>query len=84
MIYSIARSVAKQSLTGWVERWMLLLQAFEFDIHHCLGVQHVEIDYLSRLESGEPIECVNDDLQDAELFGISLSPPNPDSVQISA
>ena len=68
MIYSIARSVAKQSLTGWVERWMLLLQAFEFDIHHCLGVQHVEIDYLSRLESGELAEGLHDDLLESLKF----------------
>ena len=45
--------VTKQSLTGRLARWMLLLQEFEFDIQHKLGVQHDVANYLSRLKLGE-------------------------------
>ena len=51
--------VSKQSLTGKLARWMLLLQEFEFDIHHRPGTQHVVADYLSRLENG--VDAVKDD-----------------------
>ena len=39
--------VSKQELTGKLARWMLLLQEFEFDILHRLGVQHASVDNLS-------------------------------------
>ena len=42
--------VNKQALTGRLSRWMLLLQEFDFQIHHRPGVQHAVADYLSRLE----------------------------------
>ena len=45
--------VSKQELTGKPARWTLLLQEFEFNIVHRLGVQHAVADYLSWLESGE-------------------------------
>ena len=39
--------VSKASLTGNFARWTLLLQEFEFDNVHRLGVQHAVADYLS-------------------------------------
>ena len=66
----------KQLLTGTLARWMLLLQEFEFDIHHCPGLQHAVAFYLSRLESGEPTKGVHDYLPDAEIFRILPTPPN--------
>ena len=49
---------------------MLLLKVFEFDIHHRPRVQHLVVDYLSQLESGESAETVYDDLPDANIFGM--------------
>ena len=52
---------------------MLLLQEFEFHIHHRPRVQHAVADYLSRLESEEPAETVYDNLPDVDIFGINLT-----------
>ena len=54
---------------------MLLLQEFEFNIHHRPSVQHAVADYLSRLESGKPTETIYDDLPDANLFSIDATTP---------
>ena len=43
--------VSKQELIGKLARWTLILQEFEFDILHRLGVQHAIADYPSCLES---------------------------------
>ena len=57
---------------GKLARWTLLLQEFEFDILHWLGVQHVVVDYLSRLESGEEGAGVKDDFPDGQLFRVDI------------
>ena len=66
--------VSKASLTGKIARWTLLLQEFEFDIFHRPGVQHAVADYLSKLESGEAGDSVQDEFPDAELFRIWTEP----------
>ena len=63
--------VSKASLTGKIARWTLLLQEFEFDIFHRLGVQHAVADYVSRLKSGETGDGVRDEFPNAELFRIT-------------
>ena len=63
--------VSKVSLTGKIARWTLLLQEFEFDIYHRPGAQHAVADYLSRLESGEARDEVQDEFPDAELFRVT-------------
>ena len=65
--------VAKQSLSGELARWMLLLQEFDFQIHHRPGVQHTVANYLSRLELGEPADSTYDDLPDAHLFNLTTT-----------
>ena len=72
--------VSKASLTRKIMRWTLLLQEFEFDIFHRLGVQHVVADYLSHLESGEAGDGVRDDFPDAELFRITTEPTTDSTV----
>ena len=62
---------SKESLTGKIARWTLLLQEFEFDIYHRPGVQHVVADYLSRMESDEAGDGVRDDFPDVELFKVA-------------
>ena len=63
--------VSKASLAGKIARWTLLLQEFEFDIFHRLGVQHAVADYVSRLKSGETGDGVRDEFPNAELFRIT-------------
>ena len=53
-------------------RWMLLLQEFEFEVIHRPGTQHLVADYLSRIDSGDPPDGVEDDLPDAALFMAAL------------
>ena len=65
--------VNKQALTGRLARWMLLLQEFDFQIHHRPGVQHTVANYLSRLELGEPADSTYDDLPDANLFSLTTT-----------
>ena len=64
---------------GKLARWTLLLQEFEFDIYHPLGVQHTIVDYLSLLKSGEVGECLKDDFLDGQLFNIIGVKPLCDS-----
>ena len=66
--------VNKQALTGRLAPWMLLLQDFDFQIHHRLGVQHAVANYLSHLELGEPADSTYDDLPDASLFSLTMTP----------
>ena len=66
--------VLKASLTSKIARWTLLLQEFQFDIFHRLGVQHAVANYLSRLESGEAGDSVQDEFLNAELFQITTEP----------
>lgn len=60
--------IKKPQLIGRLARWMLLLQKFDFSIIHTPGKTHVVGDYLSRLESGEAVVGVDDQLLDAHLF----------------
>ena len=62
--------VRQQNLTGRLARWVLLLQEFDFEVIHRPGNQNLVADYLSRLDSGEPPNGINDDLPDAALFGV--------------
>ena len=57
---------------------MLLLQEFDFEIQHRLGVQHTIANYLSRLETGEPSDLEYGDLPDAALFSIDTTPIESD------
>ena len=37
-----------KDLTGWLARWSLRLQTYDFDIQHRKGTENVEADTLSR------------------------------------
>ena len=56
--------VSKESLTWKLSRWMLLLQEFDFKIHHRPGTQHAVADYLSRIENGDKAVERDDDFRD--------------------
>ena len=63
--------VEKQTLTGKLARWMLLLQEFDFAIQHRSGVHHAVADFLSRLDNGEMMEKDDDDFLDADILRIA-------------
>ena len=67
--------VSKQTLTGKLARWMLLLQKFEFDIQHRPGTQHAVADYLSRLENGAEAVKGDDDFPDGAILHIEAEDP---------
>ena len=71
--------VIKQTLMGRLASWILLLQEFEFQIHHRPGVQHVVADYLSGLDSREPTNTTYDDLPDINLFGLATTTAQDDN-----
>ena len=52
---------------------MLLLQEFDFDIQHRLGLQHAVGDYLSDLKLGELAETEYDEIPDASLFCLGIA-----------
>ena len=47
---------------------MLLLQEFDFLIVHTPGRLHVVADFLSKMENGEPVYRISDELPDAQIF----------------
>lgn len=59
--------VNKPNLVGKLVRWMMLLQEFDFTI---LGSEHTIVDFLSRIDSGEPADEVPEQFSDADLFTI--------------
>ena len=66
--------VNKPIIQGRISRWLLLLQEFTFKIVVRLGKSHVSVDHLLRIKSGEPLEGVNDDFPDAQLFHVTVLP----------
>ena len=68
--------VSKQTLTGKLARWMLLLQEFEFDIQHWPGTQHAVVDYLSRIENGADEVDGDDDFPDGAIIHIEGEGPD--------
>ena len=62
--------VNKDMPTGRIARWILLLQEFHYSIRHRLGREHAIADYLSRLDTREASEGIQDELPDAALFQV--------------
>ena len=49
---------------------MLLLQEFDFSIIHTLGKLHAIANYLSRIDQGEEVVGVSNQLPDADIFAV--------------
>ena len=62
--------VEKQALTGKLDRWMLLLQEFNFIIQHRPRTQHAIADFLSRLDNGDNVAKDDDDFPDADILRV--------------
>ncbi len=64
--------VNKPIVTGQIARWLLLLQ--ELDLKVIFKPRHVYflLDQLSRINHGKPTIGVEDQLHDAQLFGIEI------------
>ena len=54
--------------------WILLFQEFEFEVIFRPGKLNVGPDHLSRIDTGEELTGVDDDLPDAHLFHIEAVP----------
>ena len=55
---------------GRIYRWLLLFQSFEFEIIVRPGKANVGPNYLSRIDIGEEVNGIEDDLLDALMFKI--------------
>jgi hypothetical protein len=65
--------VNKPIVTGRIARWLLLFQEFDFKIIFKLGWVHFLPNQLSILNHGESVIRVEDQLHDAQLFGIEIN-----------
>ena len=55
---------------GRICRWLLLFKEFEFEVVIRPGKENVRPNHLSRVESGEDLTGIDDDLPDAQLFKV--------------
>ena len=55
---------------GRIFQWLLLFKEFEFEVIVKPGKLNVSPDHLSRIDTGEELTGVKDDLPDAHLFRI--------------
>jgi hypothetical protein len=62
--------VNKTVLGGWICRWLLLFQEYDFEIIVKLGRMNKGPNHLSRLEHGEEPTILEDPLSDAQLLTI--------------
>ena len=66
-------SIEKQTLTGKLARWMLLLQEFDFVIQHRPGTQHVVADFLSRIDNGNNALRQDDDFPNVDILLVATT-----------
>ena len=64
--------VNKPVLGEKIYRWLLLFQQFDFEVVVKLGHLNVGPNHLSRIESGEEPNILEDNLPDAQLFSIDV------------
>jgi hypothetical protein len=74
--------VNKPVLEGRICRWFLLFQEFSFKVVIKPGRCNVELDHLSRLESGESGGAVDDQLRDLELFWVEAIPEYLEDIEV--
>ena len=59
-------------LGGNICIWLLLFQEFDFEVVFKPSRLNVELDHLSRIESGEEPTIMEDNLPDTQLFAIHM------------
>jgi hypothetical protein len=64
--------VNKPIVTGRIARWLLLLQEFDIKVIFKPSCVHFLHDQLSKINHGESVIGVEDQLFDAQLFGIKI------------
>ncbi len=64
--------VNKPIVTSQIAKWLLLLQEFDFKVIFKLGRVHFLPNQLSIINHGEPAIGVEDQLFNAQLFGIQI------------
>jgi hypothetical protein len=59
-------------IIGWITRWLLLLQEFDFKVVYKPGRVHSLANHLSKISHGEPTKGVDDQLLDVHLFNVGI------------
>lgn len=60
----------KPIVIGWIAKWLLLLQEFDFKVVYKLGKIHFLLEHLLKISHGEPIEGIDDQLPNAHTYSI--------------
>jgi hypothetical protein len=69
--------VNKFNPNGRLNRWLLLMEEFDFDIVHCPRRQHDNVDGLTRAYEGVGDVLKDDDFLDATMMTVNAKePPN--------
>ncbi len=59
-------------VTCRIARWLLLLQEFDFKVVFKPSKVHFLQDHMSKINHGEPIKGVDDQLPNAHLFNVGV------------
>ena len=58
-----------------LDRWVLLLQEFDFTVEVHPGKSHANVDHLSHLNEELGDEPIDDSFPDAQLYFVDVIPP---------
>lgn len=64
--------VNKPDLSGWVARWILLLEELDYTVKYKQHPLHKQVDHLSRLFKEVGTVDIDNELPDANLFLITV------------
>ncbi len=62
--------VNKPIVIGWIAKWILLLQEFDFKVVYKLSKIHFLLDHLLKISHGKPTEGIDDQLPNAHTYSI--------------
>ncbi|KAH9303350.1 hypothetical protein KI387_014933, partial [Taxus chinensis] len=74
--------VNKPILQGHICQWVLLFQEFEFTVVVKLGKRNSGPDHLSRIDSRENAQSIEDTMPDAQLFRLWCVPSDLEDIVV--
>ncbi|KAH9289694.1 hypothetical protein KI387_033811, partial [Taxus chinensis] len=74
--------VIKPVLQGHICRWILLFQEFDFIVVVKPGKSNSRPDHLSRIQSGEEAQTIEETMPDAQLYRLQLTPSELEEITV--